>query len=94
MSRRSSSIKRPLLCAAFGTLLLVLAGCGTNPVAPVTSSNLVGLGKAVKNPNHMNGRVTHSPQYSRGSGDTSGSGAASGPMTDPWEGECGEMVIE
>ena len=103
MHRTSSSIRRHALNAALGTLLLVLAGCGSigNPVAPiVTPSNQAGTpveaAKALKH-DHTNGRSTgHDTQTTSGgpSGAYSG-GGTSGSFSNPGDGEPNEpLVIE
>ena len=96
MHRPSSSIRRRTLNAALGMLLLVLAGCGSNPVAPIVSRSSQGGSLAVvakvSKHNNVNGRGTqHNSQSSSGVS----SGVGSGSTTVPGTGETGEpLVIE
>lgn len=90
MHRTSSSIRRYTLTAALGMLLVVLAGCGTNPVAPGVSDSIQSLASAEKHPNHANGRERNSPNYQSAS---TGSGAGAGSMSDPGGGELAETLV-
>lgn len=100
MHRTSSSIRRHALNAVLGTLLLVLAGCGSmgNPVAPiVTPSNQAGtLAVAARSSKHThtNGHATHDTQTTTGApaGAYSGGGTA-GSFSNPGDGEPNEPLI-
>ena len=89
MHRTLSSIRRNALNAALGLLLLVLAGCGHNPVAPVVTpssqSGAAVTAKVEKNPNHANGLTRRNPGSS--------SSMTPGSMKDPWEGESDEGFL-
>ena len=101
MHRTSSSIKRHALSAALGMLLLVLAGCGSNPVAPIVNpSNQAGTlavaAKALKHGNaYGRGRNSQNSSGVSSSGTSGGSnGVSSGSFGSPGEETDEPLVIE